>query len=357
MRATARAPYGGPTRDGSRPAPAWIQSSAFDLGLFTLSPLAGLAVALAALHMPWGNSVVVATTFLVAIPHYMSSFTFFLGDDNLPYYRSRWVAFFAGPIAILLAVIALRATGNHAPVQITMFVWNIYHVARQSSGIQSLYRRLNRGDRDERWPAEYAILGVNAAMAFWFIDRYPPLHGALAAIHPSLPEWPRWIAAAVGAAALAVLWARIRRRARPVTLPEGAFLASSLLLFHPYLWVENMELATFSMLMGHFIQYLAIVWLLNRRKYAGASGSKHQRLLGWFSRDLRTVATAIVAIGTFFYLFDRATATLGVGMVYVTLWNAMTLMHFYVDGLVWAFRTPHVQSTVGAYLAPDVIGP
>ena len=80
----------------------WIHSPAFDLALFTLSPLAGLFVLWANVSMPGGAMVVVAATYLIAIPHYLSSFTFFLGDENLAYYRTRRLAFFAGPVVIIL---------------------------------------------------------------------------------------------------------------------------------------------------------------------------------------------------------------------------------------------------------------
>src|SRR5260370_27542006 len=49
--------------------------------------------------------------------------------------------------------------------------------------------------------------------------------------------------------------------------------------------VRDSDLATFGMLMGHFVQYLGIVWLLNRRKYFAAEGSGRQRLLSSISRS------------------------------------------------------------------------
>src|SRR2546421_3430239 len=42
-----------------------------------------------------------------------------------------------------------------------------------------------------------------------------------------------------------------------------------------------------SMLMGHFVQYLALVWLLNRRKYASSRGSAREQALGFVSRQDR----------------------------------------------------------------------
>ena len=62
-----------------------IQSPRFDLSLFTLSPLAGLLVVLPALASPKGIYVWIAATYLVAIPHYVSSFSFYMGDENLAY--------------------------------------------------------------------------------------------------------------------------------------------------------------------------------------------------------------------------------------------------------------------------------
>ena len=107
------------------------------------------------------------------------------------------------------------------------------------------------------------------------------------------------------------------------------------------------------MLMGHFIQYLAIVWLLNHRKYAGMSGTRHQRLLGWLSTNPRTVLLWILVVGAAFYTADKLTQAAGIGMAYVIAWNAMSLVHFYVDGLVWAFKQPYVRSSIGPYLTPD----
>jgi hypothetical protein len=64
------------------------------------------------------------------------------------------------------------------------------------------------------------------------------------------------------------------------------------------------------------------------------------------------VLIGIAIVGVAFYAADKATQAMGLGMAYIIVWNAMTLTHFYVDGLVWAFRQPHVRETVGPYLTP-----
>src|SRR6185436_5591914 len=122
--------------------------------LFTLAPLAGLLV-VATTHMPGGRQIGMAFMFFVAIPHYMSSFTFYLGDDNAPYFRRRWLAFFLGPAVIFAAVLALRAVGHPGPVLNAMYVWNVWHVSLQSAGILTIYRRLNNGPPAERRVAHF----------------------------------------------------------------------------------------------------------------------------------------------------------------------------------------------------------
>ena len=214
----------------SAPAPGWIQSPAFDLALFTLSPIAGLFVLWANFQLSYGQYIGVMATYLVAIPHYMSSFSFFLGDDNLSYYRTRRLAFFVGLVVIVALVVLLRAFKYDAIVQSTMFVWNIYHVAAQSSGILSIYRRLNGGAAAERVPARLAILSTNAAFALWYIDRFPPLHTLLSALHPATPAVIRALLIPVAIASLVALAYQLKKRTRPVSLPEMTFLASSIAL-------------------------------------------------------------------------------------------------------------------------------
>src|ERR1700730_5517148 len=193
----------------------WIQSPLFDLSLFTLSPLAGLLVILPVLVSPKGLRVFIAATYLIAIPHYVSSFSFYLGDENLVHYRTRRLAFFAGPVLIFIAVMALRLTKIDAAVQSTLYVWNVYHVSLQSAGILSLYRRLNGGLVSESSFARVSILGVNGALAFFHIDRFPPIYQDLLSMH--FPVWairPAFLSAAV--VGLLFYLNSLRRRAKPM---------------------------------------------------------------------------------------------------------------------------------------------
>jgi len=264
-------------RPGSNAAAAtsyrgWIESSGYDLALLVFSPCAGLIFALLNQTTRFGNLAGILVLYFLGIPHYLSTFTFYFGDQNRDQYRLRWTAFFLGPLIIFGSVLALQALGASGVVAVGIFAWNIYHVSFQSAGILSLYRRLNGGDqREKRW-ANLTILSVNAVMSFWFVKYFPPLNNLLILVHPSAPLVLRYVCLVMALVSGIGYAFHLLRRPCPVRMPEQVFLVSSLLLFHPYLWMHDYHAAAVTMLAGHFIQYLGIIWLLNRRKYAQQAG-------------------------------------------------------------------------------------
>jgi len=329
----------------------WIQSPAFDLTFFALSPLIGLVLAVIGLQYAGSvPAILVAATYWIGVPHYLASFAFYMGDENRSYAREFWLLFYAGPILICVAVAVLYLGGAGNIVHAVLFVWNIYHVATQSSGILSLYRRLAGGSDSERVRAHRTIVFANAAMAFWFLDRFPPLWNLLVGVHPELPQLLKW-SCLVAALSYGVAYARaLRIRAAQMSPAEATFLTSSLLLFTPYLWLDDSQFATLAMLVGHFIQYLAIVWLLNRRKYGSLKGSRTQRWLGRFGESWRVVAIFMLVAGILFLLLDRGSQAFRLYTGFMILFNSLALAHFWLDGLIWAFKNPYIRRTVGPYL-------
>src|SRR5260370_41938028 len=99
------------------------------------------------------------------------------------------------------------------------------------------------------------------------------------------------------------------------------------------------------------MQYLGIMWLLNRRKYAQQiGGSVAQQLLIKISSRPRLVLGSLLLLGALFLFMDRSSRLVGMHSGYDIVWASLVLIHFYVDGLVWAFRDSFVRKTVGPYL-------
>jgi hypothetical protein len=330
----------------------WIHSAPFDLAVFVLSPLSGLLLVGAYLHLPGGLHALAVANYLVAMPHYLSTFTFYLDDERRSYYWSRRAAFVGGPLLIVAGVLALRAAEWDAPLNAAVFVWNVFHVARQSGGILAIYRRLGGGPDAEKAIAHRAILAVNATMAFWSLEGFPPLFGLLLRIGPEAPFILRAACLAVAAVSVGRLARALARRPAAIGLPEGAFLVVSLALFHPYLWAAPTNLATFAMLMGHFCQYLGIVWLLHRRAYRTVSGTAGQRLLARVSARPALLACALLGAGIAIFLVHRAARSIGMADAYLAFFYSLVLVHFYLDGVIWAFRHAFVRRSIGAFLIP-----
>ncbi len=331
---------------------SWIQSPVYDVLLFSLAPVIGLMLVLIVLHSPLGRTAGLLVSLFLIFPHYVSSFSFYLGDENWRYFRTHWVLYFLGPVLILLSVIALRVTDQRTLIGAIIIIWNVYHVSQQSAGILSVYRRLNGGCSQEKFWARGTFLFTNATMAFWFMERTPVVHDIVLWIHVSAVEPVPFVllAGAVFCGLRFVL--ALSRRPNGVSLPEKCFISSSLLLFHPFIWVEDSGLATLAMLSGHVVQYLAFIWLLNRRKYAGTSGdaSLKQRCLGQLSSSNIALVCFCVVVGLIFGILDKGSRMMGNVLPYWIIANTVALSHFYVDGLVWAFRKPFVARTVGPYL-------
>jgi hypothetical protein len=324
-------------------ASRWIESSRFDLSFFILSPLVGVAFLLA--YPTGGSLLAIAAATLIGGPHYLASFSFFFWDETTGYHRHRWVIHYLIPVMIVVFVGLVAVFEVPAIIVFVIYFWNAYHVSRQSCGILSIYRhRAGVFDLRHKSVANAAIICTNMCMALSHTEWYPALHRILSIPSPSLPAL-LWQASAVAAGvSLIALSISVYGRYRNGTGPgavELSFLFTSLTLFHPYLWVEDSNTATLGMLLGHFIQYLGIVWLVNSRKFAAQTGAEAQRLLSRMWRDPRILLLVFLAAGGLFMLLQIQAAAVAITLV---------LLHFYLDGVFWAFRRPEVRKALGPFL-------
>jgi hypothetical protein len=334
---------------------AWIEAPLFDSLLFTAAPILGTLYLLAYLRAPH-LKIIPGIFFTVGMAHYLSTFSFYLGDDNRAHYRSHWVAFFIGPAALLVAAGMMRLTPLLPLLLTVIYLWNVWHIARQNCGILSVYRHLAGGPADEKKYANGLILSVCAALVASNITGFEPLRQLL--FRHFTPQLPALIFAAslvaVVVAGGAYTW-RIFYRSRigkPLRGTEAIFLLSSLVLFLPFRWTRDAGNATNGVLFGHFVQYLALVWLLHRRKYPPGVGSRPQNALAFLSRNLVLLAAILFSLAVATYMFSKVAQAHGVSGVYAWLFNALVLIHFYLDGWIWAFKRPFVRQSLGPYLAP-----
>jgi hypothetical protein len=226
-------------------------------------------------------------------------------------------------------------------------------VARQSCGILSIYRhRAGATDPAIRPVANGAIIWVAVTMAFWNTEGFPALHGLLTAIWPRLPVAIPTVAGAIAIVYLARLVLSLSRRferADSPRAPELLFLATSLLLFHPYLWIRDLNMATLGMLIGHFIQYLGILWFVHRRRFTDGARAGDSPWLAALSQRLPLLLVVLLGSGIL-SLFLRVGPIVPLRVIYPGLLLGVTLVHFYLDGLFWAFKRPEVRQSLAPHL-------
>jgi hypothetical protein len=336
----------------SSPSPRpWVESPAFDLSFFLLAPLLTLPLVFGIMS---GVSRLTTVGFLLAFAHYLSTFAFFFWDENRAEHRARWVAFFAGPLVIVVLFWVLVAFEVPLLIPFVLFFWNAFHVSFQSCGIASIYRhRSGVFDPGQKVLANRAIILTGLWMALWNIETHQQVWPILTWVSPAFPAIVRTGLGVAALAAVAHLGLGLRRRARegrPPDALEVGILLTGLTLFHPYLWMRDSEGATFVMLLPHYVQYLGIVWLVHRRRFPSPEGSRGQRTLARVSGNGLLLTAVLLSGGVAFLAGKVLFRSIGHVEQFEVLYLMLAFVHFYLDGLFWAFRDPHVRRTVGPYL-------
>lgn len=330
---------------------AWIASPLFDLIFFIGSPLVIMPMVIAAMTI---SPKFALLFFFLAFPHYASTFSFFFWDEYKPRHRARWIAFFAGPVLIAAAYFAFFYFAIPRIIQILLFVWNMWHVARQSGGILSVYRhRAGVFDPLQKTATNYAILACNFFLAFWNIETHPEFGPFLRELSPALPLIVKTSLGVIALACVARLGYALTRRVRagqPLLMSEVAFLVTSIAIFHPFLWMRNSAVSTAVMLLPHYVQYLGLVWLLHRRRFRTAEGSASQQMLTKISSKTPLLLLLLFSIGFASAASAIVLRRVGQDVIFESLYLLLAFEHFYLDGLFWAFRDPSVRKSIAPYL-------
>ena len=329
----------------------WIHSAPFDSSLLIFAPLVTLPIIAAVyFRIPW---LAIGGGVTLAFAHYFSTAAFFLWNENREYYRARWLAFAGGPVIITIVYGLLL--GFHVPyvIQFVLFFWNTIHVSRQNCGILSIYRN-KAGIKDpgmaQRHAANGAIISVSLFLAVWNIDSHREVSPLFGMVSGNLNLYVKIATGTIAAICLLQLGLALVRRRDMLGLPETLFLASSLGFFWPYLFIHDSEVATFAMLLPHYVQYMSLVWLLHRRKFGDVHEGAPLPLLR-MSSSLFYLVPVLFSIGFSFYLMKQYfEINQGGKWWFETIYLLIAFLHFYYDGLIWSFRRPHVRQSILPFL-------
>ena len=339
----------------------WVVSKPFDL-IFFLTPTLLSAGFLCAMTL-FPQSVFFLTVFLwlaFAQSHFGSTWAVYFDRVNRDYYRQHKFTFYVMPVLLFTGALVL---GYYQPAILFFLVpvASFYHVTKQSIGILQLYRIRNKEFSLLERKVETLIL---FAWGLFFtgcgvtsIDLFNPyLKNFLPVVLAGLALL--FTAAAAGTAF--ILFHLYKRSEN--SIQKNIFLLVSILLYSPYLYTPGIinrtnlfEIATLTSLIPHYMQYVGLVWLINRNKYKpGTKYAEGNGFLSSVSQDFKKIGLWIFGYGavmTLLYWFPPAAGNkLPVFLRNIVL--ASLVIHFYIDAFIWRFRNPFIKETVLPFIRP-----
>jgi hypothetical protein len=323
------------------PQSAWMVSPAIDLFLFIGVTLATLGPWIASdlLHVP-GYYVLVAVAFANG-PHLISTWTRVYLPRRERFRRP--IQYWVIPGAAAVFAIACNSGGGWGPTytRTVIFYWASWHFVAQSWGILKIYQRKHGAVGSVEGYFEKALIFLPAAWCVmhrlytgpWELFGVEILH-----LRPRA-----WMVNGLGALVVTIAIAYLPRvgKVHPIRLAYLGFNALGFIM--PYLVIKDGTSAFAAAALWHAVQYIAIVWLYNRRRYGGRV-DPDARTISWVSQPGRSFAyvglIAVCAAGVY-------TVAFGVSLVFkqpfaefaMTIWTALTLGHYYLDGVIWKFKT------------------
>ena len=247
-------------------------------------------------------------------------------------------------------------------VRSTIFYWATWHFVAQSWGVLRIYQRKHRAA--ERGEARLEKLLIFLPAFFCALHRLNTGPWRLFGIEVIHVRPAPWVVNGLGglivamAAVYLFVWLRGSRGREAHEWIRPAYLLLNFFGFAmPFLVIRDGDAAFAAAALWHAVQYIAIVWLFNGRRYAGGVDPS-ARLVSWVSQRGRALAyMGLIAVcAAVVYTFS-----FGVSLVVhrpfdeiaLTFWTGFTLGHYYLDGVIWKSRRYDLRTLTTHAPAPS----
>lgn len=349
-------------------ASQWVINKKFDLLFFIGSALLGIVYFFTLLFIPQYALLITAIVWvLFAQTHFGSTWFIYLDKKNREYFRQHPWIYYGFPLAIFAAVLTLGFF-NQVLLVVLISIVSLYHVTKQSTGVLQLYRVRNKEFAPEVRKTE------NAALFSWSLFfagfgglQLPDFQRVFGSLLP-LARGFFWLLLLVSIALTVAIIIQYRKRDIN-SFPKTLFLLNALLMYSPYVYaavilvdIYQMEIATLTSLITHYMQYMGLVWLINRNKYgADTEYARENPILRGISKHVWLIIASILVYALLMaYLRWGIPATVHNTYLIRTLPNvvlALTAIHFYLDAFIWRFRNPFYKETVTPFVRPVATPP
>jgi len=340
----------------SPPKSGWILGPGADLLLFVATPLLILPLVLLSRQRFSDQTIYAIVGTLGATGHHLPGMLRAYGDRAL-FHRFRF-RLTVGPILLLGVTVPLLFSDIREGMEVVLTLWAFWHGMMQVYGFLRIYaaKTGQAGSRSARldWLMCMAWFGAGMICSdgrvFRLLETFYRTGGPLVPAEWIFGLRNAWmIGTALITAVFLVHEFSQRARFRPAT---GIRLLTMAISFA--FWWFSMVMID-SIIVGitlfeifHDIQYLAIVWVFNRKRVEqGAPVGALVRQLFRRSRLMIVVYIALVAAygaGTQLpeFLGGESLEELMVALIWTS-----TMMHFYLDGFIWKVREPETRAGLG----------
>jgi hypothetical protein len=340
----------------SRKSP-WLYSPGVDLSLLVMVTLSALIPWVLATRYGWTWRSIVILVGVFNGAHQISTWTrvYFRSDER----TRRPVHYWVVP-AVLIAFVATCEKWDDVwgpmILRTVLFYWASWHFVAQCWGILKMYHRRHGAMGTPLANLEKALVFLPA---FFFVLRRLKtgpwtLLGSYI-LHPPIPAWLVNGLGAVIVVLAGVYLYRLFTTDERVHFVRPLFLASSAFgFFVPYMLLNEGSTAFAAAAFWHAIQYVAIVWLFNRKYFTSSEPIARKdwmdRTLVYLCQPGRTwlYFASMIVPGTIAYVLVKGVMPLyhfSLEQAVTTVWSAGTLAHYYLDGVIWKFKryAPQLQ--------------
>jgi hypothetical protein len=335
----------------------YIVSPGYDWAFFLLPPvtalwlgimISGSAFADVGFEIAGGESTG-AGLLIGTVIHAHLVAVFFRSHNNPAIFRLYPLRFILVPITLWLALVSSVWLAVTATVVATF--WDVWHSGAQTFGFARIYDR-NHGNpphlarKLDFWANQLLYAGPILAGATLMdhvdvFDNYDAVGSALLTRVPAhVQGYQRYLTWAILIAGTMLLLAyvithwRLHRRGHRVS-PLKVYLVTSTGLCSIYTWGFNSwGEAFFIMNLFHAVQYLALVWAMEKRRIMSRLGVSESRRGTWVA--LSVFLGGVLAYGLGAELLDSDFRSLWAATIVVSL------MHFWYDGFVWSVAKKQV---------------
>ena len=350
--ATSTAPVG----TSSPRAATWILGPVADLVLFVATPLLILPLVFLSRQQFSDQTIYAIVGTLGANGHHLPGMLRAYGDRAL--FRRFRIRLTVGPIVLLGISVPLLFTDLRDGMEVVLALWGFWHGLMQVYGFLRIYAAktgqssLHAARLD--WLMCVAWFGAGMICSdgrvFRLLETFHRAGGPLIPVEGINGFRTAWL---IGTAVITVVFLvhelQQRSRFQPATAIRWLTMAISFAFWwFAMVMVDNIIVGIALFEIFHDVQYLAIVWVFNRKRVEQSApvGDLTRQLF----RRSRLMLVVYIALVAAYGVCSRLPQYLGVDsfekMMISLIWTS-TLLHFYLDGFIWKVREQETRAGLG----------